>query len=136
MCTLAQASNCTLVFGLNARFGFNESAGHAWDASNARGLIEYTRQIGCPVSGWELGNELNAPYKLFSPGLNAGHTLQLGALLTSIYGEDNVGMGTPSSPWRIGPDVTHRALISPDGGRSPAETYLETYLNTLLKNGT
>jgi len=127
MCDMVSETGLTFVYGLNARLGYNDSSVHAWDPSNAEKLIRFARSINCPVSGWELGNELNLKTKGFTPELNANHTLQLSKLVENIYGAGSVGAGTPQSPWRIGPDATHSALV-PGGGVSDSDSDSESFM--------
>jgi heparanase 1 len=54
----AQRNGLKLIFTLNAGPGNRDESG-AWDPANARELIAYSAAQGYPVSGWELGNELN-----------------------------------------------------------------------------
>ena len=58
LCGFASKAGWTIIFGLNALHGVSSS--HAvWDSSNAKELLIYTKRAGCPVVGWECGNEPN-----------------------------------------------------------------------------
>jgi heparanase 1 len=53
---------CKLVFGLNGLAGRTHVQGTQWtgqwDSSNARQLLQFTKDEGIDVMAWELGNEL------------------------------------------------------------------------------
>jgi len=57
-CEFAAALDLDILFTLNAGPGPRDQAG-AWTPDNARELLTYTRDRGCPVTAWELGNEIN-----------------------------------------------------------------------------
>jgi heparanase 1 len=59
VCGFARRVGVELVFTLNAGPGARDASG-AWDPENAIELLDDTVERGCPVSLWELGNELNA----------------------------------------------------------------------------
>ena len=106
LCGFASKAGWTIIFGLNALHGVSSS--HAvWDSSNAKELLTYTKRAGCPVVGWECGNEPNLKNKgifVETPTFVATNFNALRALAVSVYG--SVGGGTAASPWIVGPDVT------------------------------
>ena len=137
VCAFANATGWKIIWGLNANIGYNETLDHAWQPSDARKLINYVMKTGCPVVGYELGNELNlggskSPSQLgkgkFSPKLQAGHFRSLEILLKETYG--SIGDGTTLSPFIIGPDVTH-AGVGADGN---APFYLRNFLGNFTCN--
>ncbi len=110
--TFAAESGLEIVFGLNNFQGWADPGNEnhtKWDSTNARSLIQYTREMSYPVVGWELGNEPDLDNKNYHPGMNAtilaSHFKQFFALLEQLY-PDGTGQGTPSSPLIIGPDTT------------------------------
>ena len=111
LCGFANASGWTILFGLNALHGVSSS--HAvWDSSNAEELMQYTKRAGCPVVGWECGNEPNLKDKgvvVETPKYVAANFNALRSLAVSVYG--SVGGGSAASPWIIGPDVTKGVRI-------------------------
>lgn len=62
LATLAKEKNLKLVFGLNELVGRTHVEGTKWtgdwNPSNAKALIQYTKDQDLPIFGWELGNEL------------------------------------------------------------------------------
>ena len=108
MCDFASAAGWQIVFGLNALQGFAGASGWAWDETNARELMEYAVRKKCPVVGWELGNEPNLNNKNGAVQTGAGVAKRFSSLLKlmqSVY-DGKLGLGTPTSPWVVGPDVT------------------------------
>ena len=104
----ASAAGWQIVFGLNALQGWHGPSGWEWDPSNARELMEYTTRRKFPVVGWELGNEPGLKNKNGAVQTGAGDARRFSTLL-QLMGEiypGKLGLGTPSSPWVVGPDVT------------------------------
>jgi heparanase 1 len=64
VCAFARRNGLEIVFTLNAGPSSRDPRGH-WRSDNASTLIRYSREQGCPVAVWELGNELNAYWFLF-----------------------------------------------------------------------
>jgi len=58
VCDFALDVGVEIMFTLNAGPGPRDADG-LWIADNARDLIEYTLARDCPVTIWELGNEIN-----------------------------------------------------------------------------
>jgi heparanase 1 len=58
-CGFAEALGFEMLFTINAGQGPRGGEG-PWAEDQARALIEYTVAQGCPVSVWELGNEVGA----------------------------------------------------------------------------
>ena len=137
ICSFANATGWKIVFGLNANIGYNDTADHAWDPSDAKKLIERVIHTQCPIVGWELGNELNlggspSPTQSgkgkFTPALQADHFRNLAGILKSMYGD--IGQGTSSSPFLAGPDVTHGGI----GNAGSAPNYLRHFLGNFSAN--
>ncbi len=59
VCDFATEAGLDLLFTLNAGFGVRDEA-DVWLPDNARELMSYAVETGCPVGVWELGNEPNA----------------------------------------------------------------------------
>ena len=64
MCDFAGRAGWDILFGLNNLYGWDASAAHTWDSSNAKALMAYTQKRGCNVVGWEIGNESNLKNKV------------------------------------------------------------------------
>lgn len=99
----AQAAQWEIVFGLNVFDGW-EHGTRTWDPTRSIALMNYTRVMGYPVVGWELGNEPDISKKDLQ-------TSELAASFDAFFREvgkvyDATGGGTSSAPWLIGLDVT------------------------------
>ena len=115
---VATAASARLVFGLNIAPLGGGSPPAPWDATAARGVLEYVRDAGFPLYGVELGNECNAHG--FTPARQAAAFRVLGALLEELWpapagrprlwGPDADGAGPPTdSPRRLANQAAYLA---------------------------
>jgi len=58
-CAAARDLDLQIAFGLNAGDGPRDPEGH-WTPDAARAFLERTRELECPVTVWELGNEVSS----------------------------------------------------------------------------
>lgn len=65
-CDFAREGGHEIFFTLNAGPGPRDQEGR-WTPDQARELIEYAKSVSCPVTVWELGNEING-FSLFHGG--------------------------------------------------------------------
>lgn len=108
LANFAKDNNAKLVFGLNGLRGRTHVEGKkwtgAWDPSNTKSLLEYTKENDLPIYAWELGNELGG-WNGIQAQLSAQEVgtdfVTLRNLVTAIWGPD----GQEGVPKIVGPDT-------------------------------
>ena len=103
----------SVIFGFNAQFGYNRSAGHRWDPTNAEALAAYaSSSAGPPISAWELGNELDVKghAKNFTPAMVAQDFATFAA--SNVSSTNGLGGGS-RSPLLFGSDPTNSGVYLP-----------------------
>lgn len=101
--TFASAAGWNVVFGLNIFDGWEQGT-RTWDPTRTLELMQYTKDKGYNVVGWELGNEPNLASKDLEAAEVGNSFATLFDKISEIY--DSTGGGTKESPWLVGPDVT------------------------------
>jgi len=104
-----RAAECQVLFGLSALYGRTPDpsspslwSGH-WNSTNARQLLEYSKETRFPLAGVELGNELDEPAGIDAKLPPEGYAKDF-VLLRGILEELWSGEGRGGRPLLIGPD--------------------------------
>eukprot|EP00040_Diaphanoeca_grandis_P036346 m.231481 g.231481 ORF g.231481 m.231481 type:complete len:605 (+) comp33601_c1_seq1:385-2199(+) len=108
-----------VIFGLNAQYGFNRTASHLWDATNAEELAAYTASSGgAQVAAWELGNELDIHSHNQSTQGNKNFTAAMVAKDFAVLVKSNMSSSSlRQRPMLLGCDATNSAVSGGSKGK-------------------
>jgi heparanase 1 len=127
--SLASASNCGLIFGLNihpAQSGPSPPRG-PWNSTNAAGLLKWSLDSGFPPLALELGNEQNT---IMTAQEQAAAFSVLSGVLDSIFSSDPA-----RRPLLVGPDTHGFHNASDHAFNGPVLKFLADFVSAMNSSG-
>ena len=115
LCEAASTAGWQIVYGLNSFDGWSGGpTDFKWSSKNSEAFMKHSQRQGCPVSGWELGDEpdLENSRPSLAPAEDAEHFDALAEVVSAVFyagGRQNAS-GNRVRPWIVGPDSSHRSI--------------------------